>query len=38
MIDPDKDTYAQIEEIVRTACIRLILFAVAMFCLGYLVG
>lgn len=36
--DPEQDTFEQIEGYIRTALIRMVLFAVACFCLGYLFG
>lgn len=37
-LDPNRDTYEQIEHALRTVAVRLLLIAVFFFCLGYLVG
>lgn len=37
-LDPDRDPFTQIEEVLRTVVVRLLLIAVFFFCLGYLVG
>jgi hypothetical protein len=36
--DPERDTFTQIEEYLRTVALRLLLVALASFCIGYLVG